>query len=206
MDIDKTTANIKLYLKARNENVAENGKFVFSKMPEEAVKNGMQLIALSTCADATTNGRQLLIATMKMRTEPLPDYLFEDDAIPLAAWGHGEADHWALLNLICVIMILLILVPLRRTRKKYRGTTIYLKQAMYAHDKGQLTDGELRLIGILSQFILAAFSIFWFIWTEDPYKPMVIVDKWTLGMIFLFALTWFVDVYIVRYQKRQEER
>ena len=75
MDIEQTTESIKLYLAARDENIAENGEFVFSKMPEDAVKNGMQLIALSTCADATTNGRQILVTTMKMRTEPLPEDL-----------------------------------------------------------------------------------------------------------------------------------
>ncbi|MGX8775075.1 MAG: class B sortase, partial [Bacillota bacterium] len=114
MDIDKTTAAIKLYLNARAENIAENGEFVFSKMPEDVVENGRQLIALSTCADATTNGRQILVGTMKMRTEPLPESLFIDDKVPLATWGHGEAEHWALLNLICLIMILALLFPGRR--------------------------------------------------------------------------------------------
>jgi len=31
------------------------------------------------------------------------------------------------------------------------------------------------------------------------------VDRWTLAMIFLFAITWFVDVYLVRYQKGRPE-
>ena len=201
--IEATSKNIETYINARDKNVAENGTFVFSKMPEDAVKNGMQIVALSTCADAETNGRQLLVATMKMRTEPLPENLFADDAVPLAAWGHGEADHWALLNLICLIMVLVILLPGRRIPKKYKGFSTAVKQTMRARGRGQLTPGELKLIGILIQFIMAAFSVFWFIWTEDPHKPMVVVDRWTLAMIFLFAITWFSDVYLVRYQKGQ---
>ena len=57
------------------------------------------------------------------------------------------------------------------------------------------------------QLIVTAFAIFWFIWTEDPRQPMVIIDRWTLLMIVLFAITWFVDVYLIkyRYRKRQEE-
>lgn len=200
-DTEDATSGIRTYTDARDKNIAENGKFVFSKMPENAIENGMQLVALSTCADAQTNGRQLLIATMRMRTEPLPESLFADDAAPLAVWGHGEADHWALLNLICLIMILLILLPGRRIPKKYRDFPVSVRQAMHARGRGQLTDGELKLIGILIQFIMAAFGVFWFIWTEDPHKPMVIVDRWTLAMIFLFAITWFVDVYLVKYQK-----
>ena len=205
MNIDQATAGIKLYIKARNENIAENGRFVFDKMSEDAVKNGVQLIALSTCADATTNGRQVLVATMKMRTEPLPESLFADDKVPLATWGHGEAEHWALLNMICVIMILALLLPGRRIREKYRGFLGGVKGAFRERGKGQLTDDELKFIGILIQFVLAAFSVFWFIWTEDPRRPMVIVDRWTLAMIFLFALTWFADVYLVRYQKKQHQ-
>ena len=206
MNIDQSTAAIKLYLKARGENIAENGEFVFSKMSEDAVKNGMQLLALSTCADATTNGRQILVATMKMRTEPIPASIIEDTAPPLTAWGHGEAAHWALLNLICVIMVLALLLPGRRIREKYQGFLGDVKGAFRGKGKGQLTDAELKFIGILIQLVLAAFSVFWFIWTEDPHKPMVIVDRWTLAMIFLFALTWFSDVYLVRYQKNKSSK
>ena len=202
-NIEAATKSIRTYTDARDKNIAENGKFVFGKMPEDAIKNGMQLVAFSTCADAETNGRQLLFATMKMRTEPLPESLFADDAVPLAAWGHGEADHWALLNLICLIMVLVILLPGRRIPKKYKGFSNAVKQTMRARGRGQLTQGELKFIGILIQLIVAAFSVFWFIWTEDPHKPMVIVDRWTLAMIFLFAITWFADVYLVRYQKGQ---
>ena len=205
-DIESATNSVRTYMDARDKNIADNGTFVFSKMPENAIKNGMQIVALSTCADATTNGRQLLLATMKMRTQPLPESLFADDAVPLAAWGHGEADHWALLNLICLIMVLLILLPGRRIPKKYKDFPNAIKQTMHARGRGQLTEGELKFIGILIQFIMAAFSIFWFIWTEDPHKPMVVVDRWTLAMIFLFAITWFADVYLVRYQKGQPKR
>ena len=205
MDIEKATASIKLYIKARDENIAENGKFVFSKMPEDAVKNGMQLIALSTCADATTNGRQVLVATMKMRTKPLPESLFDDDPVPLATWGHGEAEHWALLNLICLIMTLAMLLPGRRIRRKYRGFLDSVRQSFRTKGNGQLTESELRFIGILIQLVLAAFSLFWFIWTEDPRKPMVIVDRWTLAMILLFALSWFTDVYTNRRQADEDQ-
>ena len=203
MDIEKTTDSIQLYISARDEDIAENGEFVFSKMPEDAVENGMQLIALSTCADAETNGRQILVATMKMRTEPLPESLFENDVAPLAVWGHGEAEHWALLNLICVIMTLALLLPGRRIRDKYRNFPEHVRQTLRAKGKGQLTEGELKVIGILIEFIIAAFSVFWFMWTEDPRRPMVIVDRWTLAMIVLFGLTWFVDVYTTRSKKPQ---
>ena len=55
------------------------------------------------------------------------------------------------------------------------------------------------------QLIVTVFAIFWFIWTEDPRKPMVIIDRWTLLMIILFAITWFVDVYLIKYRYRRRE-
>ena len=128
----------------------------------------------------------------------MPESLFSDDAPPLAVWGHGEAEHWALLNLICVIMALAILLPGRRIRDKYRNFPDHIRQALHERGQGQLTEGEIRLIGVLMQLIIAAFSVFWFMWTEDPRRPMVIVDRWTLAMIILFGLTWFIDVYTTR--------
>ena len=205
LDIEKTTKNIKLYLKARDENIAENGRFVFNKMPEDAVKNGMQLIAMSTCADAETNGRQLLIATMKMRTEPIPKSIILDETTPLAIWGHGVTDHWSLLNLVCAVMTLAILLPGWRIRRKYRDFPVLLKDFRnrknhQEESEKQMTPGQRKFIGILIQILIAVFSIFWFIWTEDPHNPMVMVDRWTLAMIVLFGITWYIDVYVIRHQ------
>ena len=210
LDIEKTTNDIKLYLEAREKNIAENGRFVFNKMPENAVKNGMQLIALSTCADAQTNGRQLLIATMKMRTEPIPENVILDETTPLAIWGHGVEDHWALLNLVCLVMILAILLPGWRIRRKYRDFFALFKDFRKKKDheeeqNRQMTPGQRKFIGILIQILIAVFSIFWFIWTENPHNPMVIVDRWTLAMIVLFGITWYIDVYVIKYQNKSNK-
>ena len=204
-DIDGITANIQRYITARDQNIAENGRFVFNKMPEDAVKNGMQLIAFSTCADATTNGRQLLVGTMKFRTEPLPEeYLIGDKPVPLAAWGHGEAEHWALLNAICVIMALAATLPGRSLRKKYRYVMADLKKKKESKGKLELSDfGDVKFVAFLGQIMLSVFSLFWFIWTENPIKPMVIVDRWTLGMIAIFAAVWVIDVYVIKNYKQK---
>ncbi len=211
-DAGQTADSIGLYLSEREKSGG-------------MTKRGTQLIALSTCADASTNGRQLLVATMTPRTEPLPEELFIDDAVPLAVWGHGEADHWALLNLICTIMCIIVLLPLRQIRNKYRSIRKEIKETFQKEEREELEGLEeedreareereklkrqrnRRLIGVMIQLIVTAFAIFWFIWTEDPRQPMVIIDRWTLLMIVLFAITWFVDVYLIkyRYRKRQEE-
>ena len=195
-DIEEITKNIQTYIAARDKNIRENGRFVFKKMPEDAVKKGMQLIAFSTCADATTNGRQLLVATMKLRTDPLPDYyLKEDKAGNLSAWGHGEVGHWGLLNGICLVMILMILLPGIRIPTKYSAVWRRLFSRKDLKDKN--FNLWIQVIGILIEIAIALFSVFLFIWTENPTKPMVIVDEWTLGMIGLFAIMLAVDILVI---------
>ena len=121
VDIESLAAGIEEYTAARDENIAENGTFVLSKMPNHAIKNGKQLMAMSTCMDATTTGRQMIVASMSVRTEPLPqEMIIEDQQVPLAAWGHNEAGHWALLNLICLVMTIIILLPGKAIIKKIR--------------------------------------------------------------------------------------
>lgn len=203
-DIEGITENIQKYIIARDQNIAENGKFVFSKMPKDAVENGMQLIAFSTCADATTNGRQLLVGTMKFRTEPLPpELLGEDEEEPLVPWGHGEAEHWALLNLICMVMMVLLALPGTALKKKYLTVTARFRSKRAENGRSSLGDfGDVKIVAWLGQMVLAAFGVLWFIWTEDPLKPMVIVDRWTLGMIGLFAAVWTIDVFVIKNYKR----
>ncbi len=206
-DIEKAAEGIQTYLDAREQTIAKNGKFVANEMPKEAIEEGVQLVACSTCADAETNGRQVLLAAMTVRTEPLPTELFEDDAPPLAAWGHGELDHWALLNLICAIMVIIILLPLRQIRNKYKDIRFAAKNYIKNWKAQGFKSRENRqLIGFLIELIVTVFSVFWFLWTEDMRQPMVIIDKWTLLMILLFAAAWASDVYLIRYKKRKRQK
>ena len=205
-DIKGAEAGVQTYHKGREKTIAENGRFVADKMPKDAIANGLQVIAFSTCADAETNGRQVLLATMKVRTEPLPTELFEDDDPPLAAWGHKAADHWALLNLICAIMVIVILIPLLRTRTKYKDLRIAAKNYVRNwKEQGFKSRENWQLIGFMLELIVTVFSVFWFIWTENMRQPMVIIDKWTLLMIVLFAVAWASDVYLIKYKKHKKQ-
>ena len=207
-DIDSISKSVQNYIEARDRNIAENGEFTFSKMSQDDVLNGTQLVAFSTCADATTNGRQLLVGTMKFRTEPIPaEITIEDNAVPMAAWGHGEAEHWSLLDAICTIMAILATFPGKAIRKKYISVTETLRKKRSKQEKIRVNDfGEAKIVGFLGQIMLTAFAVFWFIWTQNPLKPMVIVDKWTLGFIALYAAVWVIDVYVIKNYKRDASR
>ena len=195
-DVEEITAGIQKYITARDQNIAENGRFVFHKMPKDAVENGMQLIAFSTCADATTNGRQLLVGTMKFRTAPLPAELLEDEGVPLAAWGHGEAAHWALLNAVCVILMLIVLLPGRYLRRKRKAAGMAIRAGWHS--------GSQQLAGTILEIVLTVFGIVWFFLTASITKPMVIVDRWTFGMIALLAIILAADIWLVRYNGNTE--
>ena len=52
--------------------------------------------------------------------------------------------------------------------------------------------------------MLSVFALFWFIWTQNPLKPMVIVDRWTLGMIAVYVAVWVIDVYVIKNYKRKQ--
>lgn len=207
-DIDGISKSVQNYIVARDKNIAENGEFTFSKMSQDDVLNGTQIVAFSTCADATTNGRQLLVGTMKFRTEPIPaEITIEDNAVPMAAWGHGEAEHWSLLDAICTIMAFLATFPGKAIRKKYISVTETLRKKRSKQEKIRANDfGEAKIVGFLGQIMLTAFAVFWFIWTQNPLKPMVIVDKWTLGFIALYAAVWVIDVYVIKNYKRDASR
>ena len=207
-DIDGITKGVQSYIDSRDRNIAENGVFTFSKMPEDEVLNGTQIIAFSTCADATTNGRQVLVGTMKFRTEPISAAVtIADNAVPMAAWGHGEAEHWSLLNAICTVMAILATFPGKALRKKYISVTETLRKKHNKQKKLDLKDfGEAKIVGFLGQVMLSAFAVFWFMWTQNPIKPMVIVDKWTLGFIAMYAAVWVIDAYVIKNYKRDASR
>jgi len=80
-----------------------------------------KLIMLSTCEDAETNGRLILVCGAAPRSEAFVRETEEDVSIVRRAIGHlTGSDHWALLNLLCVILTFYILLPLGYVRRKYR--------------------------------------------------------------------------------------
>jgi len=217
VDVESLAAGIEEYTAARDENIEENGTFVFSKMPEKAIKNGKQLMAMSTCMDATTNGRQIIVASMSVRTEPLPEeMIIEDQQVPLAAWGHNEAGHWALLNLICLVMTIIILLPGKAIIKKIRKVFGADEEENDETACDMIKDDEednssdkkklYRILGIIAQVMIAVGAFILFIRTENLAKPMVVIDKWTFAMILLYAATWAIDVFVIRYARKKGQQ
>ena len=205
VDVYDFSDRVQIYLKAREENIARNGHFIWSDMPEDAIENGFQLLALSTCADATTNGRQLLFATMKFRTEPLPEeMLIDDEEVPLAVFGHGQSERWSLLDVLCTIMCFVILLPGLTIPAKY-GRTGLMRKAndVGAHYRLLYFRGKM-LVGVILESGIAVFSAVWLLRTQSFMKRMTIVDKWTPLMLALAAASLIVDMIFIRYREEKK--
>lgn len=85
----------------------------------------------------------------------------EDDATPLAA-GITESNSWALVNLILMIVNILVLLIVPRKKNDEEEEKKYRSNAL----------------GV----ILAIAAVVLFIFTQNVYLPMVLVDKWTILM------------------------
>ena len=203
-DIYDITDHVRTYLLAREQNIAQYGHFVWGKMPQEAIDNGMQLLALSTCADATTNGRQLLFATMKIRTAPLPEDMVNDNPDPQGeVRGHGQADYWGLLTLLCLIMIVIIFIPGLAIPAKYDRLRLMKKANKEGSRFRTRAFRDKMLIGVILEAGVTVFSIILFIMKEDLRKPMTVIDIWTPVMLILMAVMILIDILLLRYREKK---
>ena len=132
-----------------------------------------KLIALSTCASATSFDRTVLICKMEVRTDPLPTRVEEPLTEHRTAVGHPMAGaYWAFLNLIILLSTAWFFIG---SFLKHKKVSIYL----------------------VIEFCLMLVSIILFVITEDLHKPIQIIDVWTplflivLGSMILVS-RWFM--------------
>lgn len=206
-DIYDFTEKVRTYLFAREANIAENGHFMWSKMPPNAIKNGLQLLAMSTCRDATTNGRQLLFATMKFRTEPIPEDMLvdmEEETVP-SVIGHNQEAFCALVNLLCVILCVIIVLPGWKIPAKY-GRARLMRRANKEGARYPSSVFRLRIvIGFLVEAGLTVFAVVWFLRTEDLHKRLTIADRWTPLMLAVTAVVLLTDILLFRYREKKKK-
>ncbi len=161
-----------------------------------------KIIAFSTCKTTTTNGRIVVFADA-YETDEIPQYV--KDAEKNVAKGHREIDHWALLNLICVLMTIVTLIPMTQTKKKYYQSKYAKKVIEEVDEDEELIDDLKRFrkkfkIGIIVEIVMIIIAIIVFILTENIFSPMVLIDKWTGLMVLIFAVALALDFVFFRYR------
>lgn len=88
-----------------------------------------------------------------------------DDSNPLAAASNGS---WALVNLICMVINILLLIIIPRRKNRFQTKRFYKNNIFLV--------------------ICALVSVILFILTENIWLPMVLVDSWTIWMIIICVL------------------
>ena len=119
---------------------------------------------------------------------PIVNAVDEGD-IPMAA----SLGHWALLNLLSMILtalislLLLIFIFVRKRRKDDDPEDEKTEDAEETKVKKRVL---LRLLGVIP----AVAAILLFFLTEDMSQPMILSDKWTIAMIFILFVEFIVAI------------
>ena len=133
-----------------------------------------KILALSTCASATSFDRTVLICKMEVRTDPLPTREKEPLTPHRTAVGHPMAGaYWAFLNLIILLSTVWFFIGLMW---RYRRISAYAVIA----------------------FCAMLVSIALFVITQDLHKPIQIIDMWTPFMLIILGVMIFVSRLLVR--------
>lgn len=196
-----------------------------SEIPPEMGGEEEMLLGFSTCTDAATNGRIVLFARadpltparaeeLRQETEKKEEQPSEPKKTVLTAIGHLiDAEHWSLLNLVCVLLTLGTFLPVTALRRKFRQLPYARRTADFIENRNgdaQTVRSLRRFVrrmraGILCEGLLFLFSVLAFLATENLSKHMTLRDEYTGAMIAVTAAALLVDFICFRYRGKRPE-
>lgn len=157
-----------------------------------------KILAMSTCDNATTAARTVLLCSMTKRTTPLPTRE-EEQLTKHTAIGHPMAGaYWALLNLAALILCLYIIMPLHVWLKKVSAYINVRKKKKKETDsepkEEEPKQKKKKTFSIKTVFLILTgiADIVFFVLTEDMHKPLQIVDRYTPYFILLALIAWIL--------------
>ncbi len=145
------------------------------------------VIAMSTCDDAMTDGRTVVVADVSLDKTALETEDTKIENNPVVDMASKALDKWAILNLICMILTFLCIVP-------------YVVR--FLPDR----EGEKKLreiLGAVLVVIVAVVSLILFVSTENMKLQVTIRDRFTPWMIFLFAAALLCTVFVDRRKRKK---
>lgn len=165
-----------------------------------------KILAMSTCDGATTAGRSILLCKMELRTEPLPTR--EEEPLPekRKAIGHPMAGtYFAALNLFMLILTVYAAFPIHLHVKNAVRKIRNRKDKNRAKGKDKLTKkARAEKAGMYILLLISACgSVVLFYLTEDPHKPMMVTDRYTIFMLLLLTAAWTVREWMYRKENRK---
>lgn len=161
-----------------------------------AITSADKFLVLSTCEGVSTDGRILLICRMvktEKSVEPTPDpsVVTPTPRAPIVKTGDPryESASWAFLNLCCLILTLIAVLP-------------------YIFNIGNKEDEETRnrnYFGPIINVILAIVALVIFMTYENMKLPMAMRDRYTPWMLIILALALVCEEICTRKKKVKAE-
>ena len=194
-----------------------------TELPENLENS--QLLGMSTCTDAVTDGRIVLFALIQPWNEPVDgnaeermaqaeDFSENNSFFSLKAYGHKlQGEKWSLLNLLCVICTFLTFLPLWALKTKFRQFS-YSKRKI--RELEELPDKNIvknlkhfirkGRTGLAAELLIFLVSAVIFLFTENLKGRMSILDKWTGIMILTASAALLTDFVCLRYRGERPEK
>ena len=196
-----------------------------TELPENLENS--QLLGMSTCTDAVTDGRIVLFALIQPWNEPVDgnaeermaqaeDFSENNSFFSLKAYGHKlQGEKWSLLNLLCVICTFLTFLPLWALKTKFRQFS-YSKRKI--RELEELPDKNTEIVknlkhfirkgrmGLVAELLIFLVSAVFFLFTENLKGRMSILDKWTGIMILTASASLLTDFVCLRYRGERPEK
>ena len=189
------------------------------------------ILALSTCESAITNGRIVVFCkATPVDYKDIPDFADNGNGNGgnngggnnenpnvidrLTAIGHPfGSEKWAFLNLVCVVYSLIVVLPITKTKIKFKQKAVAKKvkdlysgygysgsDAMAIIKYGDKIKEKLRKfrikvnIGTAIEIVTFCISLLVFFLTEDMTTPVVMCDQYTPVMLVISVLMLIIDV------------
>lgn len=175
--VDTTAYDREIYMSTKtDEEFASLLEYAKKAKYYRDVGKADKVIALSTCYDATTDGRMVLLCKADLRTEPLPTREAEPLTPHRKAVGHPMAGaYWSLLNLVIMLLTIYTAVPIHLIKEKL---------PIWKSDRRK----TFISIGI------GLISVLLFMLTQNLRKPIQITDIWTLPMLAILICEYWISM------------
>ena len=197
-----------------NGTILQNGNVLLINK-NVAVTSADKFLVLSTCEGVATDGRLLLICKLTetdkaVRPLPEPTPTPSEDGTPtptpssgtgklVKTGDKGDGAGWALLNLCCLILTLMMILP-------------YFFEKMEKRDKEDRNEeGEERevtlknYVGPFANVILAIAAVVLFVLYENMKLPMILKDKYTPWMLIILGIALVTEEFCSRLKKKENE-
>lgn len=163
------------------------------------IKSADKFLVLSTCSGVATNGRYVLICRItkaNKKIEPLPTVTPDPDnkgAKIVKTGEHGNGVGWSVVNLFCLALTFLNVVPFIPDRK--RDDSDVDEKTL----KKNKRKGYIGLVGTILTSIVAAWI---FVTHENMKLPMIIIDKYTPWMLITLSIAMVIEEICYKQNKK----